>query len=261
MSTKIAVIYEGVKAEKEIFENISKHFFSSNTEIAVFSFPADGNIYMLWERLKADEFETDVISVVKEMCNIDGDERVENLKSSDFSEIYLFFDYDIHNNNLKKEHRKIDILSEMFQTFNNETEYGKLYISYPMVESIKDISFEKREYNNFYITIDESADYKMLVNGSQDYASYKKITKEMWIAACDASRKQASLIVLHKKICDYLQFISSVTQDKIYEAQKNNFVKDNGCIAILNSLPLFLLEYFKIEFWEEVIQRATITSK
>lgn len=87
MSTKIAIIYEGVKAEKEI---------------KIFSFPADGNIYMLWERLKKDEFETDVISIVKEMCHTSENEDIKNLKESEFSEVYLFFDFDIHNNNLKK---------------------------------------------------------------------------------------------------------------------------------------------------------------
>lgn len=33
----------------------------------------------------------------------------------------------------------IDILCEMLETFNNETELGKLYVSYPMIESIKEI--------------------------------------------------------------------------------------------------------------------------
>lgn len=254
MSTKIAIIYEGVKAEKEIFENLNKNFFSANKEIKIFSFPADGNIYMLWERLKKDEFETDVISIVKEMCHTSENEDIKNLKESEFSEVYLFFDFDIHNNNLKKEHRRTDILLEMFETFNNETEYGKLYVSYPMVESIKDISVEDRDYNNLYITMEESFEYKMLVGKSHDYADYTKITREMWLAACDASRKRASLIVTYKDTCDYSQFISLLTQDKIYEKQKEFFVKDNRCIAILNSIPLFLLEYFKIDFWKEVIQ-------
>lgn len=142
----------------------------------------------------------------------------------------------------------------MFETFNNETEYGKLYVSYPMVESIKDISVEDRDYNNLYITMEESFEYKMLVGKSHDYADYTKITREMWLAACDASRKRASLIVTYKDTCDYSQFISLLTQDKIYEKQKEFFVKDNRCIAILNSIPLFLLEYFKIDFWKEVIQ-------
>lgn len=255
MSNKIAIIYEGVKAEKELFENIGKTFFSANTEITVFTFPADGNIYMLWERLKKDDFETDVISIVKEMCKSYNIENAEDIKASEFSEIYLFFDYDIHNNNLRKEHRQEDVLLEMFQTFNNETEYGKLYISYPMVESIKDISFEKRDYNTFYITVDESRDYKALVSqGPQEYSNYDKITREMWLAVCDASKKRASLIVTFNSMCEYVQFIEVITQNKIYEMQREHYVKNNSCIAVLNSIPLFLLEYFKEEFWNEAIQ-------
>lgn len=256
MSTKIAVIYEGVKSEKEIFENINKIFFSKSKEISVFTFPADGNIYMLWERLKTDEFETDVINIVKEMCNTCQNQELRKVKASEFSEIYLFFDFDIHNNNIKKEHKTIDVLFEMFETFNNETEFGKLYVSYPMVESIKDISIEKREYTDLYISVEESANYKKYVSCLNSFANYSKLTREMWIAACDASRKRASLIVTYKEDCEYEQFLSLMTQDKIYEVQKDLFVKRNNCIAVLNSIPLFLLEYFKRDFWEEVTQKA-----
>lgn len=62
---KIIFIYEGVKAEENLLNNLVKVFFSSTADISILNCPADGNIYMLWSRLKKDEFETNVIDVLK----------------------------------------------------------------------------------------------------------------------------------------------------------------------------------------------------
>ena len=53
-----------------------------------------------------------------------------------FSEIYLIFDYDFQNKNLPLDmmNRQID---EMLDLFDDETDNGRLYINYPMVEAIR----------------------------------------------------------------------------------------------------------------------------
>ena len=51
---KVIFIYEGVKAEENLLNNVDKVFFSSKTDISILNCPADGNIYMLWTRLKRD---------------------------------------------------------------------------------------------------------------------------------------------------------------------------------------------------------------
>ena len=55
---------------------------------------------MLWQKLKEDEFETDVIEVVREY-NETAKRKLEGYKCDDFMEVYLFFDYDGHQDNLK----------------------------------------------------------------------------------------------------------------------------------------------------------------
>ena len=157
----------------------------------ILSFPADGNLYMIWSKLKEDEF---------------------------------------------------------------ETELGKLYISYPMVEALKEISLEKQEYETFYLPLEESGNYKDIVRKKKDFQNFKRITRDMWYAACNASRKQAYLIVDYKAECTYTKFLQTVTQKTIYHAQKEKFIKENRVIAILNSIPLFLIEYFKEDFWNIVVK-------
>ena len=251
---KIALIYEGIKTEKNLFRNIAGHFFDGKADLEIVTLPADGNLYMLWERMKADDFETDVLSVLREMSR-EASEQLKDYDRNDFSEVYLFFDYDGHNNNVPKSLQGQDALQEMLATFDNERELGKLYISYPMIESINEISIERRDYVRLYFPLSECGEYKENVGGKSDYGDYRKISKRMWHIACDASRKRASLIVTYKNECTYDEFLKNMTQRKIYEAQKSHYIKNNKMIGILNSVPLFLIEYYEEEFWKQICDK------
>ena len=248
---KILFIYEGVKAEENLLNNMIKIFFSSKVDVSVINCPADGNIYMLWTRLKKDDFETNVVDVLKEMSAI-AKERLGDLRASDFTEIYLFFDYDGHNNNIPQQFRGNDILDEMLQTFNNETELGKLYVSYPMLESIKEIDLETKDYRTLYLALDEILDYKQSVFSRSDFNNYNRLDQVHWFIACNASRKRASLLAKQNSLCTYDYFIHNLNQDKLYFYQKKNYINNGHLLCILNSVPLFLLEYYQEEFWDNV---------
>ncbi len=83
------------------------------------------------------------------------DNELENISKDQIAEIYLFFDYDKHASNSSDEKIK-----KMLEVFDNETEKGKLYISYPMIEAIKHI---RRELD-FKDTVAKSdSDYKRIL--------------------------------------------------------------------------------------------------
>ena len=267
----IAFIYEGVSAEDKLLANMQNVYFSEFSDVYIFNLPADGNIYMLWKKLIEDEFETNVIDVLKEM-SAEAKERIEKagVQASQFSEVYLFFDYDGHaaqfaeetikqadelckNLGMKEIKNKRDLLERMLDVFDNETEQGKLYVSYPMVESIKEISVGNVAYNRLYLMLDEIQDYKSSLKAHSDYENYLSITKDMWTIACKASLKRASLIVRNTEQCTYEQFIKYVTQLEIYHAEKQYYINNPSgyYLAILNSIPLFLLEYFDESFYEK----------
>ena len=130
-----AFIVEGEVREPQIIDNISKVFFAHGN-FKIITLPAEENIYMLWKKLKADDFDTDIIEVLRESNDVIR-EQLEGLSRDDFSEVYLFFDYDMHQTNLGKED-DADAVDQMLESFDNETENGKLYISYPMVEALRD---------------------------------------------------------------------------------------------------------------------------
>lgn len=252
---RIAFIYEGEKAEHRLIDNLCVNFFEMQAEISIIAFPAAGNIYMLWSRLKDDDFETDVIDVIREM-NPDADKILGDIKSSAFSEVYLFFDYDVHSNNVPKEYHDTDVILNMLQTFNNETEFGKLYVSYPMVESLREISLEKETYETVSVTIDnKKLKYKNYVSVYADYQNFSRISVPMWHTACRASARRANLIVQNQNTMpDYNEFIDHLTQQNIYKAQLQRFVKPKCEVGVINGVPLFLLEYFDAGFWEKIMQ-------
>ena len=128
-------IVEGKAREPLIIDNILKVFFKQ-VKFKIITLPAGQNIYMLWKKLKEDDFDTDIIEVLREE-NEELKEQLAGLQRDDFSEIYLFFDYDGHQKNLGEFDSK-DAIEQMLISFDNETENGKLYISYPMVEALRD---------------------------------------------------------------------------------------------------------------------------
>lgn len=51
---------------------------------------------------------------------------------------------------------------------------------------------------------------------------------------------------------DYDGHQDHLTQIDLYKSQKEKFISQN-VIAVINSFPLFLLEYFKSQFWEKML--------
>lgn len=63
----IAIVYEGEKTEKALLKNMKEIFFDQNAETVIFSAPACGNIYMIWKELVDNDFEVDVIEIIRGM--------------------------------------------------------------------------------------------------------------------------------------------------------------------------------------------------
>ena len=124
----ILFVFEGAEREPKIFKTLERLFFGAGERI-VCSF--GNNIYELYRQLTELDGDGDIVSVLRE----NDAQLPAGIKSSDFSEIYLFFDYDFQNTNLTLGQMN-ERLQEMLEMFDDETDNGKLYVSYPMVESL-----------------------------------------------------------------------------------------------------------------------------
>ena len=81
-------IVEGEDREPQIISNISKVFFTHGN-YKIITLPAGRNIYMLWAQMKEDDFDTDIVEILKE-DNRDIANQLKGLSRNDFSEVYLF---------------------------------------------------------------------------------------------------------------------------------------------------------------------------
>lgn len=247
----IALIYEGDKTEEILVKNIKKNFFNENVQIKVVSFPAGENIYMLYKQLESDSFQTDLIEVIREYNPIAAEELGDASRDS-FSQIFLFFDYDGHNNNLSKKNDPTgsSIIEDMLNTFNNETDLGKLYINYPMVESLRDNISEDICNRRCSISIDDIGQYKNLVSSILDFQDFRKLTIDDWKILCFRSVCKANCIVTGQyMIPEFHEYRKRISQLDIFKNQLNKFVEPLNHIGVINGFPLFVIEYFKIDFW------------
>ena len=134
---------------------------------------------MLWKKLEADDFETDIIEVLRESSK-ELQKLLEGLSREDFSEVFLFFDYDAHQTNLGNADGQ-DALKQMLESFDNETENGKLYVSYPMVEALRDFEEGKcGKEGQCFVPIAETGNYKFVSAEHSFHPGFKDYDITVW---------------------------------------------------------------------------------
>ncbi len=94
------------------------------------------HIYKLYSAMQPD-VDLDVFATLQELVK---DNTLDSYSRNDFSEIYLFFDYDAHVPMPYVGGLPVigdDVIGQMLHFFNDESENGLLYLSYPMAEAIQ----------------------------------------------------------------------------------------------------------------------------
>lgn len=125
---------------------IDKYFIKNKKTKEFLAFQA--KIYALYQEMKSNEG-LDIISLVKERAkDIKDNKTFMKLDKGGFSEVYLIFDLDPHDTQYEYNN-----IMEMIKYFDNETENGKLYINYPMMESLKHFK-SIPDYNTYTINIE-----------------------------------------------------------------------------------------------------------
>ena len=243
MRSKILLIVEGEKEEPRILGSNSHGLLSligSNYDIVTFSNP----IYELYDAYKKGDYD-DIVSYLRVEKGLEIDKNI--LSKNAFSSIYLVFDFEPHYHKYKDSKIK-DILN----VFNNETELGKLYINYPMVESfyylknIPDLEYlgRKISLNNF-----NGKDYKKLVNNEtilkKNKLSNKQLCYIIWINYNKVRKIINSKEINHELILD----------------EQLKLKKSTNELYILSTLPLLILDYNydkKIKIIKEKIKNIEV---
>ncbi len=259
-------IFEGQKREPRIFKTIQWLYFKENDQL-IFSFC--NNIHNLYKELHdVFEGEGDIVSVLRESAIKRGDHSLDEITtSSDVSEIYLFFDYDFQEKTVD-----LDVLNqhvkEMLDFFTDETDNGKLYINYPMVESLRCTNeLQDADYNSYVVTRTECCDFKNYV--TKKFTFYKNLDFAVFQLDKDGNIKiqspeseekirinwaliNAQNLIKASFLCDVNEktpSVEDISQKDIFDNQLSKYVSNKPSeVSILNSFPLFLYEYFGISF-------------
>ena len=253
----ILFVFEGEKREPALFKAIERLFFKDSQHI-VCSF--GNNIYELYQRLKALDDSGDIVSVLRETY-ADSPESPfsEDTRSSDFSEIYLVFDYDFQNKNISLEDMNSQI-AEMLDMFDNETDNGKLYINYPMVEAIRYTKqLPDSEYYSYTVSRQDciESSFKNIADSFSDYKSLDFLTlnerrtpteKEIDSRTENWRKVQNQNVEKANYLCTGCLMIpeekEAIAQKEIFAAQLQKFVLKEDRVSILSAFPLFLFDYF-----------------
>ncbi len=249
---KILIISEGLKTEVNLInsnlKSLSEHFNTVKLEII----PFEGNIYTLYSKISEynEEFEdsTTTIDVLKEMYKNDSNKL--NILNQNISYIYLLFDFEYHDTKSDKNtmHKQ---LIKMQEYFDNETENGLLFISYPMIEAYRD--FDLENLNNFkdnFISIDDSINYKMIVGERGINKNISKYDFEMFNKLIFHSICKMNYTIHNSyTLPDYKVFINMVVKKTLINKQFI-LIKDKKIISVVSLALLLFLTYYGEKYYK-----------
>ncbi len=233
MSETILLIFEGRKTEPQIFKNIRDKFFGNDPK-SILQAVYGTDIYQLWNDIKDDKY-LDILEVLRELSP-ENSKALDGIGIDDISQVFLFFDYDGHAVNASDE-----IIKNMLNHFNEETENGKLYISYPMVEALKDVN-NTTLFKDNAVPAKENIGYKKIVGDSTKYMHINNISRNDWNDIIKLNLSKANFIINH----DYSFPENNISQNLIFEAQLKYFIEPRSKVSVLSSFPFYISEYFGI---------------
>lgn len=182
-------IVEGESRDLRFAEKMKDLFLKGRDDLRVICLPAAQNIYMLYERLAEEDFDLDVVEVLRETVP-SAAKCLEGVERDSVDEVFLFFDYDSHQNNAPG--CESDALVEaMLLAFDNEHESGKLYISYPMVEALYDYrAGQCQAHSGCFVDNSEIAQYKNKSGeGNVNVGKHMELPQWKDASACSVSMR------------------------------------------------------------------------
>ena len=277
MSRNILFIVEGEDLEPAFIRQMAD-LYKLDYEIT----SVRTNIHNLYSKLKDGDGFLDVKIVLKEILQktIDSlrlqeatvtlQEKIEqiafeigNLDKS-FESIYLIFDSELHDSvppgvsQMEGVQKNYNQLKEMIDFFDNETEQGKLYVNYPMMESYRDCDdFFDEQYKNREVSLDvlfrrkykEQVGQRWLANRRIDKINRESFDK----LTCMNIFKLNEITTKHWRKMLYDNFIEKSNQRNVLEAEYA-YICEREAVAVLNTTFFFMIDFWGRKFYNSLRQ-------
>lgn len=254
-SAKVLIVLEGEKPEENTLTRLQRAFPEELADLSedLVEYIYSSHIYGLYNKLKEDDGFSDVIEVLKELYP--EDENLQNTNREDISQVFLFFDIDIHKQPIEE---SCDQLNELVQFFDNETENGKLFLSYPMAEAINICDVENGLMSDdrklFSIDKCENDGFKHFAdNLNRDSKTICRAnSRKNWLIISKANYEKAKWL-MHLTTDELSSVLDQMQQAAILQHQQE-LIKQNNVVATLSAFPFFLLEYVGTGKISEIIK-------
>ena len=187
------LIIEGESCEKQFFDKFIK---TINADKNITIIPFCNDIYELYKYIE-ELGETTTKDVILNYCDLD-DKARKLLKDTKFVYTYLVFDLDIQDGGEDERKEKLEHVTQMVNLFNNETEYGKLFVNYPMMESYRHFDITNPDtLANKSVIVDNDilTHYKELVGQEGTNKNVSKYTSKDFYTITLAHLMQANLLL------------------------------------------------------------------
>lgn len=245
----ILFVFEGGKTEPKVFDSISKLYLSEE-EIRVVKCQYD--LPTLYSKLNDNGYDlARSLPLAANGIEVPRNRRLDTF----FSQIFLFFDYDFQNSQgLSKLN---GIIANMLDFFDDETLNGKLYVNYPMVESLKYTKeLPDKDYSSYFVSRQICVEHRFkglsesfAYNGAKGFrfidvekTRMDEISRNWKFLKCQ-NVKKANFIVTDKY--EFPDNKEQISQRAIFQSQLSKYVDNDDTVAILNAFPLFLYDYFE----------------
>lgn len=247
-AAKVLFVFEGERPETNVVARLQAAFPEELGDLAEDSVEIvyASNVYALYSALKEGEGFLDLLEVLKEQQP--GNDSLRAVDRERVSQTFLFFDLDIHG---RPTTGACAQLEEMLRFFDDETENGKLFLSYPMAEAVNacDLSDGLLGEDRRWFGIDECKNngFKKFVDGlNRDSRTIcRSNCRRNWETVCAANYEKAGwLMKLSSPWTPDL--LRQMTQPAIWQFQRPRIEREN-VVAVLSAFPFFLLEYLGAE--------------
>ena len=235
MANTILFVFEGERTERLLLESFKRYYFRENGRSLIAASYGTA-IYSLYNELRNDEF-LDLVELLRERSDLNR-EALQGIERDDISEVYLFFDHDGHTSNADDEK-----LRALLDYFDEETDAGKLYISYPMLEAIKHIQ-DELSFSEVCAPIANNSRYKGLVSDvcKPELKHLNALEKHHWELI-----NHQHFMKAWQLFCDDFSLPESlIPQMTIFEKQLQKHIDTEASVAVLSAFPLLLLDYYGV---------------
>ncbi|WP_345881179.1 hypothetical protein [Shewanella algae] len=226
--SNILCVFEGETRETKYFKTLEGLYFSDSS-ILVCCFGND--IYELYEELRDDE-DLDIVEVLRESKDVPKNAQVlDEYNRDDFNQVFLFFDVECQDDKFSPD-RFLDVVG----IFDEETERGKLFISYPMIEAIRDIP-DYSTYIDHKVEVKNCSGkvYKPLsAQGIQDFNDPRHKDQNNWNKLVKINVEKGNYI------CTGQKFDYSIPEQLDIAKSQMQSLSDTESLFVLSSYPLFI---------------------